>query len=109
MGAAHVKAVYAWWPDLPPAPKVLLLYMALRARDSEPVPRYWGGREDLAYGAGYRLPDKSTDADKEAERGMAFRAVRRTIKDLIRVRAVSVVVVGRKGQPTVYELHLNGE
>jgi hypothetical protein len=78
----------------------LLLTMALECWDDEDNPasqvprRYFAGREHSALG--FLAPDNGSQA--------AFRAVKRTIRELVDAGAIVRVRVGRNGQRSEYEL-----
>jgi hypothetical protein len=96
MGAGNVKAVFVHWAELPGAPFRLLVYMALRTKDGDDHPRFWGGREDLAFGLGRRTADEK-----------AFKAVKLAIAALLRVDAIRTVERARPGRNAVYEINLS--
>jgi hypothetical protein len=80
----------------------LLLTMALECWDDEDNPasqlprRYFAGREHSAIALGFLAPDNGSEA--------AFRAVKRTIRELIDAGAIVRVRTGRNGQTSEYEL-----
>jgi hypothetical protein len=80
----------------------LLLTMALECWDDEDNPasqlprRYFAGREHSAIALGFLAPDNGSEA--------AFRAVKRTIRELIQAGAILRVRAGRNGQTSEYEL-----
>jgi hypothetical protein len=80
----------------------LLLTMALECWDDEDNPagqqprRYFAGREHSAIALGFLAPDNGSEA--------AFRAVKRTIRELVNSGAIVRVRTGRNGQRSEYEL-----
>jgi hypothetical protein len=80
----------------------LLLTMALECWDDEgnpagqPPRRYFAGREHSAIALGFLAPENGSDA--------AFRAVKRTIRELVDAGAIVRVRAGRNGQTSEYEL-----
>jgi hypothetical protein len=80
----------------------LLLTMALECWDDEDNPagllprRYFAGREHSAIALGFLAPDNGSEA--------AFRAVKRTIRELVDAGAIVRVRAGRNGQRSEYEL-----
>jgi hypothetical protein len=80
----------------------LLLTMALECWDDEDNPagqlprRYFAGREYSAIALGFLAPRNGSEA--------AFRAVKRTIRELVDAGAIVRVRVGRNGQTSEYEL-----
>jgi hypothetical protein len=80
----------------------LLLTMALECWDDEDNParqlprRYFAGREHSAIALGFLAPDNGSEA--------AFRAVKRTIRELVDAGAIVRVRIGRNGQRSEYEL-----
>jgi hypothetical protein len=83
----------------------LLLSMALECWDNEDNPasqaprRYFGGRELSAIALGFSAPDNGSTA--------AFRAVKRTVRELIDAGAIVRIRTGRNGQTSEYELILD--
>lgn len=107
MGAGNVKAVFVHWSQLAGGPFRLLTYMALRTKDGDTRPRFWGGREDLAFGLGRRVPaDDGTEESRRA-REAAFKATKAAVAVLTRAGAVTLVERARPGHNAVYALNLN--
>lgn len=99
MGVANVKAAYALWRGkVDDKPFSVLVYMALRSLDSDARPAYFGGHEELASAALGRLDDPTGDASQ--------RAVRRCVKHLSDVGAVTLENRPRVGERAVYSLAL---
>jgi hypothetical protein len=80
----------------------LLMHMALECWDEEDNPagqlprRYFAGRESSAIALGFLAPANGSEA--------AFRAVKRTIRELVDAGAIVRVRAGRNGQRSEYEL-----
>jgi hypothetical protein len=80
----------------------LLMHMALECWDDEDNPagqlprRYFAGRESSAIALGFLAPGNGSEA--------AFRAVKRTIRELVDAGAIVRVRAGRNGQRSEYEL-----
>jgi hypothetical protein len=110
MGAGLIKAVYARWGALPGGPFRLLVYMALRAKDDDKPPRYWAGREDLAFGLGRVVPAPKTD-DKavQRERAAHFKAVKEAVSVLSKQGAITTEQQPRPGRAAVYVLNVSKE
>jgi hypothetical protein len=83
----------------------LLLSMALECWDDEDNPagqvprRYFAGRELSAIALGFLAPDNGSEA--------AFRAVKRTIRELVDAGAIVRIRAGRNGSTSQYELILD--
>ncbi|WP_143220354.1 hypothetical protein [Actinomadura sp. CNU-125] len=107
MGAGNVKAAFVHWGALPGGPFRLLVYMALRTRDGDARPRYYGGREDLAFGLGRRVPDDDGSEESRKAREASFKAVKDAVATLTRRGAVRVVARARPGRNAEYELVLD--
>ena len=90
MGAGNVKAAFVHWGDLPGGPFRLLVYMALRTKDGDKHPQFWGGREDLAFGLGRRVPEERDEVSRKA-REAAFKALKDAMAVLTRRGAGRVV------------------
>ena len=106
MGAGNVKAAYVHWGDLPGGPFRLLVYMALRTKDGDRNPQFWGGREDLAFGLGRHIPEGTDEASRH-EREKAFKAVKLAIGALLKVGAIRTVERAKPGRNAVYEINLS--
>jgi hypothetical protein len=78
----------------------LLLSMALECWDDEENPagqvprRYFAGREHSAIALGFLAPDNGSEA--------AFRAVKRTIRELVDAGAIVRIRAGRNGSTSEY-------
>jgi hypothetical protein len=83
----------------------LLLAMALECWDDEnnpagqPARRYFAGREHSAIALGFLAPANGSEA--------AFRAVKRTVRELVDAGAIVRVRGGRNGQTSEYELNVD--
>lgn len=109
MGAGNVKAVFALWPELPYAAFRALTYMALTSKDDDARPRFWAGREALAFGLGIMVPPStSRDAESTKSRRAAFARVDRATADLVKAGAIRLVAGGYRGKNATYELQLSG-
>ena len=106
MGAGNVKAAFVHWGGLPGGPFRLLVYMALRTKDGDKHPQFWGGREDLAFGLGRRVPEERDEVSRKA-REAAFKALKDAMAVLTRRGAVRVVERARPGRNAVYEINLD--
>lgn len=108
MGAGNVKAVFALWGDLPGAAFRLLTYMALRSKDADSPPTYYGGRDDLAFALGRKIPSAAdADAEGRREREAAFKAVKAAIGVLVKQGAIAPAERARPGWNAVYALKLD--
>jgi hypothetical protein len=108
VGAGNVKAAYALWGDLPDGAFRLLAFMAVTALD-EDTPRYFGGRESLAYGMGWAVEDASaTDPAAIAKRESAFKSVKRLTGILKKAGAIHVLRAAAPGRTAEYGLNLRG-
>lgn len=96
MGLRNVSAVYAMWPDLAPLPKVLLVWMALKALDP---PGGKDGRPPFLYFDG--------EASLIAAGGRSRAATYKAVKVLREAGAIEVVEAGRLRHQAVYRLHLD--
>lgn len=107
MGYGNVKAVYGVWGDLPDGAFRLLAYMALIAKDEDDPPRFYGGRETLAYALGWAVEDKrTTDPVEIAKREQAFKSVHRTLGILKKAGAITTLVAAAPGRTAEYGLNL---
>jgi len=83
----------------------LFFAMALECWDDVDNPanmlprRYFAGREHSAIALGFLAPDNGSEA--------AFRAVKRTIRELVIAGAIVRVRAGRNGRRSEYELMVN--
>lgn len=110
MGASLTGAVFVYMAReqaagraLPPNERVLLLFMAHTARDTDVPPRYFGSRERSAMGLGRTVPDAPMLDDPEfdqktRERDNAFSAVKTAIRGLVERGAIERLRRGRAGQ-----------
>jgi len=105
MGAGNVKLVFAVWGDLPHAPFRMLAYMALRSMDSDDPPRFWGGREELAYAIGRPVPEGKDEAANR-ERKTIFGAVKDTQRALKARGAITLLKDAGPGQNAVFAINL---
>jgi hypothetical protein len=105
MGAGNVRLVFVYWGDLPGGPFRLLIYMALRARDNEPAPQFWAGREELALALGRVVPPP-IDETSNRTRNKHFKAVKDATSILLGRGAVSLAQRPAPGRNAVYALHL---
>lgn len=95
MGARNVSAVFAMYPDLPPLPKLLLVWMALKSldaagKDGRPPRVYFDGEQSLI----------------EAS-GRSRRQVYEGLRVLRECQAITVLQAGRLKYRAVYKLALN--
>lgn len=95
MGARNVSAVFAMYPDLPPLPKLLLVWMALKSLDSmgkdgRPPRVYFDGEQSLI------------DAS-----GRSRRQVYEGLRTLRECQAITVLQAGRLKYRAVYKLALD--
>jgi len=97
MGASNAMAVSTYWADLPGDSFKVLAYIALITMDRDPEPSYWGSTDALV-GAIGRDADEPTEAD--------YRALRRALKPLVELGALSVDKRAGPGRPPVYGVHL---
>jgi hypothetical protein len=79
---------------LTPNAKILLLWMAEKAMDNDPSPRYFGSRDLSAYGMGRFLDDLTP----EPRRRSAYEIVRRATQELVQKGLIQRVKSGRQGQ-----------
>lgn len=75
----------------------LLVFMALKASDSDREPRFFGGLDLLAVGAGW-------NRRRTAERAPARHRARRIIGELIKANAIERCTNSRPGQNAEYVL-----
>lgn len=107
MGGANVKAVYGLWGDLPDGALRLLAYMAVIALDEDDPPRFFGGRETMAYGMGWVVADKTTtDPVELGKRERAFKSVHRLVSILKKAGAITTLVDAAPGRTAEYSLNL---
>jgi hypothetical protein len=113
MGAQLVAAAYAFAakhePPLKPNEKLLLIFMALTALDTDKSPRYFAARESSALALGRLVPDAPTSdnprADEiNAERAAAFQRVKEALAGLVKAKAIERVRSGRPGQRAEFVL-----
>jgi len=108
MGAGNVKSAYALYGDLPHAPMRVLLWMALRSMDAATSPTYWGGREELAYALGRKVPPAIRgDREITRQRNAAFKAVRDATALLTRRKVIYVIAESHTGQRREWGLNLS--
>ncbi|WIB27875.1 hypothetical protein [Curtobacterium sp. MCSS17_015] len=112
MGEAFAFATQA---ELTHSEARLLAYMALTALDTPnpergvPARRYFGGREDAAYGLGKIVPPEPDDgagdaAEIQRQRRNIFESVNTATRVLVSKGALRVVTFGREGRRSEYEL-----
>jgi len=107
MGGRNVKAVYALWGDLPDGAFRLLAYMAAIALDEDDPPRFYAGRETMAYALGWVVADKTTtDPAEVALREQAFKSVYRQTSVLKKAGAITTIVAAAPGRTAEYGLNL---
>lgn len=94
MGIRLVIAAYSSYAHLPDRPFRLLCYMAAIAKDDDPMPVYFGGRDALATALG---------ADKDPA---GYQVVRRAISVLVMYGAVTRVAAGHNGRQSEYALNV---
>lgn len=97
MGARNVSAVFAMYPDLPPLPKLLLVWMALKSldtqgKDGRPPRVFYDGEDSLIEAVG-------------RSRSQVYAALKVLRSD--DVKAVEVLVPGRLKFRAVYKLRLD--
>lgn len=96
MGLRNISAVYAMWPDLAPLPKVLLVWMALKALDP---PGGKNGRPPFLYFDG--------EASLIAAGGRSRTQTYAALKVLRDRGAVEIVEAGRLRHQAVYKVALD--
>lgn len=94
---------------LTPNARLLLIWMALSALDSDPSPLYYRRPEDSALGLGHMISDHIDDADPEADslrrkRDSALRMVRRATTELVDRGYIQRRKRGQKWQRAEYEI-----
>jgi hypothetical protein len=110
MGAGTVKAVYALWGDLPDGAFRLLAYMANASLDEASPPRFYGGRESMAFALGWVVADAGTeDPDAIALRERAFKSVNRLVGVLRKAGAIVQTRVAAPGRNAEYALNLRAQ
>ena len=87
----------------------LLVYMSLRALDTDKQPRYTGSRETSAFGLGRNvpepvLPDDERFAAIQRERNAAFQVAKIAIANLVAVGAIKQLQRGREGTRATFAL-----
>ena len=95
MGARLVAQVFTHWTHLPDRPFRILVRMAHVAKDTNPTPTYWGGRNDLAEALG--LPPGEA----------AYQSVKRAVRHIVRAGAVEIAYLGHATKRTEYRLTLD--
>ena len=95
MGARLVAQVFTHWTHLPDRPFRVLVRMAHIAKDTNPVPIYWAGRDDLAFALG--LPPGES----------AYQAVKRAVRQIVKAGAVEIEYLGHATKRTEYRLTLD--
>ena len=93
MGSQLVMSAYTYWSELPHGAFRLLVRMAITARDADPEPKAWIGRDELARSMGL-APTPGN-----------FRNVRRWLAQLEKAGAIERTEVGRFGRRTTYLIH----
>lgn len=113
MGARNAMHVFTYWWHLPSPAFRAALYMALVTKDSDPEPRYWGGRDALVKAIGKDTPPEPAPGDKSRRaadfrrrRNNDFEALRIAIKTLIGTGLLAVENHTGPGRPAVYKLNL---
>lgn len=107
MGAKNVGQVFTQWGHLPGTPFRLLVYMALRSLDADALPRYWGGRDDLARALGRELPPDTDDSPAaERQRTAAYKAVKVAVRQLVDCKAIAPLRRAYSGQRQEWALAL---
>ena len=92
MGARLVAQVFTHWTHLPDRPFRVLVRMAHIAKDTNPVPIYWAGRDDLAQALGL-TPGEA-----------AYQAVKRAVRQIVKAGAVEIEYLGHATKRTEYRL-----
>ena len=92
----------------------VLVQMAVIALDSDQVPRYAGGRDELARSLGRILPSAPNADDPEferisSEREAGLQAVKEAVKGLRKKGAIRRAPGAMVTERAVYEVTLNGE
>lgn len=105
MGATNVLRAFvaAEGIDLPAPARLILVRMAVTAKDDDEPPRYFAGWETLAHAIGYPLPDV---AEGMPRRESARRHVRRLVKQLETQGLISRYGRAHTGRNAEYHLHL---
>lgn len=97
MGAAKALGVYVEWSArLSPLASLVLIRMALTAKDEHTTPRYWGGRTLLLESMGRPRPHGRAD----------HRALARVMRELTTAGAVHREDSARPGRNAVYRLNV---
>jgi hypothetical protein len=96
MGARLVRKAIEQWPDLTDRQHRVLTTMAFTARDDDPRPVYFKGRDFLVSTLGMA---PGTDA--------SYESVRKVVASLVKRGAVARLMFGHNGRNTVYELTLD--
>jgi hypothetical protein len=110
MGARNVKRAYAAWGSLPDGPFRMLAYMALVSRDEDAQPRFYAGREALAYALGRSLTDaESEEAEGLAAQRRAYKAVDRMLASLKAAGAIYVIRSASRTHHAEYGLRLGAQ
>lgn len=114
MGAANIALAFMYWGHLGDRPFRVLTRMALISLDKDEPPKYFAGREDLAFALGREVPPEP-DAHDESPEAQAARRERTSIFEIVR-KAVKVltdegVIVSsgdaRFNRQATYSLHLS--
>jgi len=97
MGAGLALTAYAAARNLPHAPARLLVFMALKAMDTDAAPACFAGRNTLTEAMGLPADD------------YGYRSLRRTLSQLREAGLISLVSTAAPGRAARYCLHLDGE
>ena len=96
MGARLVRKAIEQWPDLTDRQHRVLTTMAFTAKDDDPRPAYFKGRDFLVSTLGL-APGTET----------SYESVRRVVAALVQRGALARLMYGHNGRHTVYELTLD--
>lgn len=113
MGSGNVGLVFARWGHLPGASFRALSYMAHRSRDDDDPPKFWEGREALAFALGRETPPEPAPSDESPRalenrrrRRADFEAVKAAVRPLLRVMVIAVDQASSPRNNARYSLHL---
>jgi len=113
LGIGNVRLVWAEWTHLPDRSFRALSWMAYRTKDEDVPPMFWGGREELAFALGRKVPPEPHPADTtpravehRRQRAADFEAVKVAVRGLTSKGAILLVRKASGSAPAVYSLHL---
>lgn len=114
MGLKLVKRAFTTFATVKVSPdaRLVLLFMALTARDDDDPPRYFARREETCYALGRMVPDAPTEDDPERdrierERAAAFQRLKVVTSELVDAGLLERLKRGQRNQRAEYALILH--